>query len=45
VTAGATTSKEHDKTKVPMETAMWTKMRPVMHGLADVTDTWERFAK
>jgi hypothetical protein len=45
VTAGATTSKEHDKTKVPMETAMWTKMRPVMHGLADITDTWERFAK
>jgi len=45
VTAGATTSKEHDKTKVPMETAMWTKMRPVMHGLGDVTDTWERFAK
>jgi hypothetical protein len=45
VTAGATTSKEHDKTKVPMETAMWTKMRPIMHGLADVTDTWERFAK
>jgi hypothetical protein len=24
---------------------MWTKMRPVMHGLADMTDTWERFAK
>jgi hypothetical protein len=45
VTAGATPSKHHDKTKVPMETAMWTKMRPVMHGLADVTDTWERFAK
>ncbi|KAF2828341.1 hypothetical protein CC86DRAFT_191942 [Ophiobolus disseminans] len=44
VTAGATTSKEHDKTKVPMETAMWTKMRPVMHGLGDATDTWERFA-
>jgi hypothetical protein len=37
--------KEHDKTKVPMETAMWTKMRPVMHGIADVTDGWERFAK
>lgn len=33
----------HDKTKVPMETAMWTKMRPVMHALADVADTWERF--
>jgi hypothetical protein len=45
VTAGATTSKEHDKTKVPMETAMWTKMRPIMRGLGDLTDTWERFAK
>jgi hypothetical protein len=45
VTAGATTSKDHDKTKVPMETAMWTKMRPIMRGLGDLTDTWERFAK
>jgi hypothetical protein len=45
VSAGGTPSKHHDKTKVPMETAMWTKMRPVMHGLADMTDTWERFAK
>lgn len=43
--AGATSTKEHDKTKVPMETAMWTQMRPIMHGLADMTDTWERFAK
>ncbi|KAF2133223.1 hypothetical protein P153DRAFT_307813 [Dothidotthia symphoricarpi CBS 119687] len=43
-TAGGKTSKHHDKTKVPMETAMWTKMRPIMHGIADVTDTWERFA-
>lgn len=34
---------KHDKTKEPMETAMWTKMRPVMHTLADVADTWERF--
>lgn len=42
--AGANPGKEHDKTKVPMETAMWTKMRPIMHGLADVADTWERFA-
>ncbi|KAH7138927.1 hypothetical protein B0J11DRAFT_515643 [Dendryphion nanum] len=41
--SGGTPTKEHDKTKVPMETAMWTKMRPIMHGLADVTDTWERF--
>jgi hypothetical protein len=44
-TAGGKPSKEHDKTKVPMETAMWTKMRPIMHGIGDVTDTWERFAK
>lgn len=46
-TAAAGKSAHHpssDKTKVPMETAMWTKMRPIMHGLADVTDTWERFA-
>ncbi|KAF1978651.1 hypothetical protein BU23DRAFT_449367 [Bimuria novae-zelandiae CBS 107.79] len=42
--AGGTPSKTHDKTKVPMETAMWTKMRPIMHGIADATDTWERFA-
>jgi hypothetical protein len=43
--SGKTPSAHHDKTKVPMENAMWTKMRPIMHGLADVTDTWERFAK
>lgn len=43
--AGKNSSETHDKTKVPMETAMWTQMRPIMHGLADVTDTWERFAK
>lgn len=43
--AGAKPGETHDKTKVPMETAMWTKMRPIMHGIADVTDGWERFAK
>lgn len=43
VAAGGKPGAKHDKTKVPMETAMWTKMRPVMHGLADVVDTWERF--
>lgn len=32
-----------DKTKVPMETAMWNQMRPFMHALADTADTWERF--
>ncbi|KAF9631644.1 hypothetical protein BFW01_g2506 [Lasiodiplodia theobromae] len=40
---GGKPTAKHDKTKVPMETAMWSKMRPVMHGLAEVTDTWERF--
>ena len=43
--AGAKTGAKHDKTKVPMETAMWTKMRPVMHIIGDITDTWERMAK
>ncbi|ERS98288.1 hypothetical protein HMPREF1624_05072 [Sporothrix schenckii ATCC 58251] len=42
VARGGQPSAKHDKTKVPMETAVWTKMRPVMHGLADVADTWER---
>lgn len=36
-------SGKKDKAKVPMETAIWTKMRPIMHGIADVADTWERF--
>lgn len=43
--AGGRPKASHDKTKVPMETAMWTKMRPIMHGLNDAVDTWERFAK
>jgi hypothetical protein len=43
--AGVRSSPKHDKTKVPVETAMWTKMRPMMHGIADISDTWERFAK
>lgn len=29
---GSQTTPHHDKTKVPVETAVWTKMRPVMHG-------------
>jgi hypothetical protein len=33
----------HDKTKQPMEEAMWSKTRPVMHTLADIADGWERF--
>ena len=43
--AGGTYTVEHDKTEVPVEIAMWTKMRSTMHGIADVTDIWERFAK
>lgn len=43
VAKGQKSHAKHDKTKVPMETAMWTKMRPIMHGIADLTDTWERF--
>ena len=43
--AGGKPHAGHDKTKVPVETAMWTKMRPIMHGLGDFTDAWERFAK
>lgn len=44
VAAGGKAGPKHDKTKVPVETAMWTNMRPIMHGIADVSDTWERFA-
>ncbi|KAI9808950.1 MAG: hypothetical protein M1827_007125 [Pycnora praestabilis] len=43
-TAGGTIGTSHDKTKQPMEAAMWGKTRPVMHILADIADGWERFA-
>lgn len=42
--SGKQTSTHQDKTKVPMETAMWNKMRPIMHVVGDIADTWERFA-
>ncbi|RWA06093.1 hypothetical protein EKO27_g9008, partial [Xylaria grammica] len=42
VAAGGTQGSKHDKTKVPVENAIWSKMRPIMHGISDVTDTWER---
>ncbi len=42
---GGRTGTKHDKTKVPMETAMWIKMRPIMHTISTVSDTWERLAK
>ncbi|KAI1629340.1 hypothetical protein EDD37DRAFT_48063 [Exophiala viscosa] len=34
----------HDKTKQPMEEAVWAKMRPAMHGVGQAADTWERVA-
>ena len=42
---GAQTEPHHDKTKQPIEQAMWLKMRPIMHGICDLCDGWERFAK
>ncbi|EXJ87947.1 hypothetical protein A1O1_04874 [Capronia coronata CBS 617.96] len=41
---GGTPEAAHDKTKQPMEETVWKQMRPVMHVLNDVSDTWERFA-
>ncbi|KIV94983.1 hypothetical protein, variant [Exophiala mesophila] len=35
---------EHDKTKQPMEQAVWAQMRPAMHIVGDIADGWERFA-
>jgi hypothetical protein len=43
VAAGGKPDSKHDKTKVPVENAIWSKMRPIMHGITEVTDTWERF--
>ena len=43
--AGGQPNATHDKTKQPMEQAMWTKMRPIMHVVGDIADGWERFAK
>ena len=44
-TSRAASPEHHDKTKQPMEEAMWTKMRPIMHVIGDISDGWERFAK
>jgi hypothetical protein len=40
--SGAVAHKD-DKAKVPMEAAMWNKMRPILHGLNDFSDGFERF--
>ncbi|KZF19687.1 hypothetical protein L228DRAFT_214489 [Xylona heveae TC161] len=42
--ASGAPTKKHDKTKQPMEQAMWEKMRPAMHMLSSISDGWERFA-
>ena len=42
---GGQPATHHDKTKQPMEDAMWTKMRPTMQVLGDLCDGWERFGK
>lgn len=42
---GNTSAVKHDKTRQPMEDAMWTKMRPIMHVVGDIADGWERFVK
>lgn len=34
----------HDKTKQPMEDAVWKQMRPIMRGLTDLADGYERLA-
>jgi hypothetical protein len=41
--AGGQPNTVHDKTKEPMSAALWSKTRPVMHGIADISDGWERF--
>lgn len=42
--ATGSTAVKHDKTKQPMEQAVWAKMRPAMHAIGDMSDGWERFA-
>ncbi|KAI0467345.1 hypothetical protein F4859DRAFT_525987 [Xylaria cf. heliscus] len=42
VAAGGQKGSKHDKTKIPVENAIWSKMRPIMHGISDIADTWER---
>ena len=42
---GGKTGDVHDKTKVPVQDAMWAKTRPVMRTLGDVADAWERWGK
>ncbi|RPA93927.1 hypothetical protein L873DRAFT_1703435 [Choiromyces venosus 120613-1] len=41
---GKAVAPTHDKTKKPVEIAMWEKARPIMHVLGDIADGWERFS-
>jgi len=36
---------EHDRTKEPMEEAMWKQLRPILHIIWNIADGWERFEK
>lgn len=53
VAAGATEAKDlasgdgptADPAKQPVETAMWDKARPIMRGISDAADGWERLGK
>lgn len=42
--AGGEDEVENDKTKVPMETVLWAKTKPVMRAVESTCDMWERFA-
>lgn len=42
--SGGQPDTQQDKTKAPMEEAVWAKMRPAMHVVGDIADGWERFA-
>ncbi|KAK6585288.1 hypothetical protein PZA11_002015 [Diplocarpon coronariae] len=41
--SGAIPNSVQDKTKEPISAAMWSKTRPVMHAIGDISDGWERF--
>lgn len=42
--AGDKPSPEDDEATTPISEMVWTKAKPVMHGITDMVDTWERFA-
>ncbi|KAF5673871.1 hypothetical protein FHETE_3258 [Fusarium heterosporum] len=43
--AGGVQKPSWDKTKKPMQEIMWTRMKPLMHKLCVLCDTYERLAK